>query len=81
MSFLRRYKKMITSLIIVYFIKKMITIEYKGILYNIENEPNETIEDTYQRAWYIIKNFDKYAYDHLYSLSIIMINKQKGMIY
>ena len=59
----------------------MISIQYQGKLYNIEQEPFESIEESYKRAWYIVKNYDKYDYNQLYSLSIIMINKNKGMIY
>lgn len=59
----------------------MISIQYKGKLYNIEQEPFESIEESYKRGWYIVKNYDKYDYNQLYSLSIIMINKNKGMIY
>lgn len=60
----------------------MICLEYQGKIYNIEVEPFETIEDSYKRAWFIVKNYDKYSeYNELYSLSIMMINKNKGMIY
>lgn len=59
----------------------MISIQYQGKIYNIEQEPFESIEESYKRAWYIVKNYDKYDYNQLYSLSIIMINKNKGMIY
>lgn len=59
----------------------MITILYQGKLYNIQQEPFETVEDSYKRGWYIVKNYDKYTYDELYSLSLIMLNKNKGMAY
>ncbi len=59
----------------------MITIQYQGALYNIQQEPFENIEDSYKRGWYIVKNYNKYSYDELYSLSIIMLNKNKGLIY
>lgn len=59
----------------------MITIEYRGKLYNINKEPNETIEDTYQRGWFIINNLGKYNKDQCYSLSIMMLNIKKGMNY
>ena len=59
----------------------MITIQYQGKLYNIQQEPCETIEDSYKRGWYIVKNYDSCSYVELYSLSIIMLNKNKGMIY
>lgn len=55
----------------------MIVLQYAGKLYNIEQEPFETVEDTYKRAWYIVKNNDKNAYSN----SIIMLNKTKGMEY
>jgi hypothetical protein len=59
----------------------MINILYQGKLYNIQQEPFETIEDSYKRGWYIVKNYGKHTYDELYSLSIIMLNKNKGMSY
>jgi len=52
-----------------------------GKLYNIEQEPFETIEDSYKRGWFIVKNYDKYKKDELYSLSIITLNFEKGMTY
>ena len=62
----------------------MISLQYKGKIYNIEVEPFETMIDAYKRAWYIVKNYDSYSYknlNELYSLSIIMNNKNKGMNY
>ena len=60
----------------------MIVIQYQGKIYNIQQEPFESIEDSYKRGWFIVKNYQKYdSYRELYSLSIIMINKNKGMIY
>ncbi len=59
----------------------MISIQYLGKIYNIEQEPFESLQDSYKRGWYIIKNYDKYKKDELYSLSIMMINREKGMIY
>ncbi len=59
----------------------MITIQYKGNLFNIEQEPYESVEESYKRGWYIVKNYGKNTYDELYSLSIIMLNKNKGMAY
>ena len=60
----------------------MIAIQYQGKIYNISQEPFETIDVSYKRGWYIVKNFEKYPdYKELYSLSIIMINKNKGMNY
>lgn len=59
----------------------MISINYKGHIYNIEQQPFETIEDSYKRAWFIIKNYNKYKKEELYSQSIMMLNIKKGMIY
>ncbi len=59
----------------------MIAIEYQGKIYKIAKEPHENVEDTYKRGWFIIQNYDKYCYDELYSLSIMMINTSKGMSY
>jgi hypothetical protein len=59
----------------------MIQLYYMGKLYNIEQEPFETIEDSYKRGWFIVKNYDKYKKDELYSLSIITLNFEKGMTY
>jgi hypothetical protein len=59
----------------------MITIQYQGKLFNIEQEPFEAMEDSYKRGWYIVKNYDKFVYEEIYSLSIIMLNKNKGMVY
>jgi hypothetical protein len=57
----------------------MIIIPYKGKLYNIPREPFETIEESYKRGWYIIKSEEKY--EIACSLSIMMLNKNKGMVY
>lgn len=59
----------------------MISLQFKGKIYNIETEPFETVEESYKRAWFIVKNNDKYRYDELNSLAIMMINKNKGMCY
>jgi hypothetical protein len=59
----------------------MITIYYAGRMYDIEQEPFETTEDSYKRGWYIVKNYGKHVYDKLYSLSIMMLNKERGMQY
>lgn len=59
----------------------MISLQYCGKIYNISKEPHETIEESYMRAWFIVKNYSKYEYDELYSLSIMMINEKKGMNY
>jgi hypothetical protein len=59
----------------------MISLYYAGQIYNVDQEPFETTEDSYKRAWYIVKNYGKYAYDSLYSMSIMMLNKECGMQY
>jgi len=59
----------------------MISLQYNGFIYNIAKEPYETFEESYNRAWFIVKNYEKYPYDELYSLSIININKNKNMDY
>ena len=61
----------------------MISLQYHGKIYNIETEPFETIEDSYRRAWYIVKEIDGTSEDiaTIYSSSIMMINKNKGMVY
>jgi L-amino acid N-acyltransferase YncA len=60
----------------------MISIQYQGSLYNISQEPFETVEDSYKRGWYIVKNYNKFEnYQQLYSESIIMLNTAKGMTY
>jgi len=59
-----------------------ITLCHKGIFYNISKEPFESNNDAYKRLWYIIKNYSEdINYKELISLSIININKNKGMIY
>lgn len=58
----------------------MITLYYNGYIYLIESEPYESQNDTYIRGWYIVKNKDD-NYDKVYSQSIMMINKNKGMEY
>lgn len=55
----------------------MIVLQYQGKMYSIEQEPFETIEDTYKRAWYIVKNYDSNAY----AKSLIMLNESRGLIY
>ena len=59
----------------------MISLQYKGKIFNISQEPYETIEESYKRGWFIVKNFDNMPYMKLYSLSIKNINKNKGMSY
>jgi hypothetical protein len=60
-----------------------LTIFYKGKLFNIQIEPFECIEDTFKRGWFIIKNYNNYKnnYNELYSLSLMMINKDNNMTY
>ena len=57
----------------------MISISYKGKLYNIPREPFETMEDSYKRGWYIIKSDE--TFDIAYSSSIMIVNKNKGLVY
>lgn len=59
----------------------MISLQYRGKIYTIDVEPHETVEDSYKRAWFMVKNNNLYPRDELYSLAIMMINKNKGMIY
>jgi hypothetical protein len=59
-----------------------IIVNYKGVFHKIEKEPFETFEDAYSRAWFIIKNKDKYTnHKQLVSLSIIHKNNNKKMEY
>ena len=53
----------------------MISLYYNGSIYIIEEEPFESYEESYTRAWFIVKNYSKYNLDELYSLSIINLNK------
>ncbi len=57
-----------------------ITIFDKGGIHIIDKEPHENIGDVYKRGWYIINNKEP-DYYKAYSLSIININKNKGMVY
>jgi hypothetical protein len=50
-------------------------------IYFIDIDPYETIQETYERGWFIIKNYDNYEYNELVSLSIIKLNEKKGMTY
>lgn len=59
----------------------MISLIYRGKLYNIPQEPFEPIEESYTRAWYIVKRYTEASFPELYSASIMMINKNKGMVY
>jgi len=52
-----------------------VTIYNNCKLFNIKKEPFEQIEDTFKRAWFIVKNYNEYEYNELYSRSIIYKNK------
>jgi hypothetical protein len=65
-----------------------IIIYNNGVLHNINREPYETNMDVYRRGWYIINNktadataATAAATHNLYSLSLIEIYKNKGMVY
>lgn len=58
-----------------------ITLFNKGIIHIIDKEPNENISDVYKRGWFIINNISNDNYQFVYSLSIMNINKNKGMTY
>ena len=58
-----------------------IIILYNNKQYIIEKDPYETIDETYERGWFIIKNYDKYDYNELISKSIIILNIKKKMEY
>jgi hypothetical protein len=61
-----------------------IIIYNNGVLHNINREPYETNMDVYRRGWYIINNKTANATaatHNLYSLSLIEIYKNKGMVY
>jgi len=58
-----------------------INILYNSEIHIIDKEPYETLEETYERGWYIIKNYHYYHYNELISNSIININLKKGMEY
>lgn len=54
-----------------------ISIQYNNKIYIIMKEPFETLNETYKRGWYIVKNYNNYDYKKLYSLSIINNNITK----
>tara|TARA_B110000259_G_scaffold188445_1_gene247488 strand:- start:1062 stop:1277 length:216 start_codon:yes stop_codon:yes gene_type:complete len=58
-----------------------INILYNNEIHIIDKEPYETLEETYERGWFIIKNYDNYDYIELISKSIINTNLKKGMEY
>ncbi len=60
-----------------------ISLHYNNNIYIIMKEPYETIENTYKRAWFIVKNYDKFQdYNKLYSFSILYENtKSHNMNY
>lgn len=72
---------MIISIILNIIYMNSIILQYCGEIHTFKTEPYETIQDSYERAWYILKNITKYPIKMLYSLSIIKINEKKGMIY
>tara|TARA_Y100000389_G_C17434066_1_gene504420 strand:+ start:765 stop:980 length:216 start_codon:yes stop_codon:yes gene_type:complete len=51
-----------------------ITLLFNNNIYIIEKEPFETLNETYARGWYIVKNYDKIDYKLLNSYSIINNN-------
>lgn len=51
-----------------------ITLLFNNNIYIIEKEPFETLNETYTRGWYIVKNYDKIDYKLLNSYSIIINN-------
>lgn len=60
----------------------IIIINYNNKIYKIEKEPFETYIDTYNRGWFIVKNYKNIEYNKLYSLSIIKNNENNyNMIY
>jgi hypothetical protein len=58
-----------------------ISIQYNNDIYIIMKEPYETLNDTYNRGWYIVKKYDNNNYNKLYSESIIENNKLLGLEY
>jgi len=67
----------IKNLIII--IMDFIVIIHDNYLYKIHKEPFETDENTYIRAWYIIKNNDGITdLETIISLSIIYLNENKN---
>lgn len=58
-----------------------ISIQYNNNIYIIMKEPYETLNDTYNRGWYIVKNYDNKNFNKLYSESIINNNKLLGLNY
>ena len=58
-----------------------ISIQYNNDIYIIMKEPYETLNDTYNRGWYIVKKYDNNIYNKLYSESIIENNKLLGLDY
>lgn len=51
-----------------------ITLLYNNNIYVIEKESYETINETYIRGWYIVKNYDKIDYLLLNTYSIMGVN-------
>lgn len=56
-----------------------IVIIHNDYIYTIEKEPYESDENTYNRGWYIIKNYDKIKnINELISRSIMVLNENKN---
>jgi len=51
-----------------------ITIFFNNNIYIIEKEPFETINETYTRGWFIVKNYENINFNLLNSYSIINNN-------
>ncbi len=51
-----------------------VTLLYNNNIYIIEKEPYETINESYTRAWYIVKNYNSMEYKLLNSYSIMINN-------
>ena len=46
-----------------------INILYNSEIHIIDKEPYETLEETYERGWYIVKNYHYYHYNELISIT------------
>lgn len=56
-----------------------IVIIHNDYIYIIEKEPYESDENTYNRGWYIINNYDKIKnMNELISRSIMVLNENKN---
>lgn len=54
----------------------MHSVEYKGNIYVFENTRGESDTMFIDRCWFIVKNYDKYDYATLESLSYMWVNKK-----